>query len=249
VTVDDECALLHSMTSSERYARWLLHTAIVERLCAARCRLLITNSFDVPLMAPGQQYFQRRLGYSVARVRVNSASGAVTVRRRVRLTAISVAAAAIIVGEQSVNSPVHLAGHRALIWLAALVAVRVAANRAGWAVLVGGGAALGTTLTGAMPSVALAYLLCGITLDAVLAVVPRLASSAIAMSLAGPAVMLATAIAPAFPSLGHHPAGMAWTIPPVLGAVVFGMLAALIGHHLGQHLRRRAVRPSTLALG
>jgi hypothetical protein len=66
LVVDDECALLHSMTSSVSYARWLLHTAMVERLCASGCGLLITNSFDVPLMPAGEQHFQHLLGYTVA---------------------------------------------------------------------------------------------------------------------------------------------------------------------------------------
>jgi len=201
ITVDDECALLHSMTSSERYARWLLHTTIVERLCAARCRLLLTNSFDLPLMSPGQQYFQRLLGYSVARVRVHSASGVLAVRRRVPIALLSIVAVALIVGQQAVHSPFNLAGHRAMVWLAAMVAVRVAANRAGWATLVGVGAALGTSLAGAIPSVALAYLLCGVALDAALALAPALAGNAIAISFAGPAVMFVTAVAPAFPTL------------------------------------------------
>ena len=243
VTVDEECALLHSMTCSERYARWLLHTAIVERLCAAGCRLLLTNSFDVPLMAPGQQYFQRLLGYSVARVRLHSASGALAARRRLPLAALSVTAVAVIIGQQSVRSPLHLDGEHALVWLAALVAVRVAANRAGWTTLVGAGAGLGTALTGALPAVALAYLLCGVALDAMIALLPGLARNAIAMSLTGPAVMLVTAVAPAFPTLGHHPAGAAWSMPPVLAAVVFGALAALVGRHLGERLRRTTVRP------
>jgi hypothetical protein len=68
LVVDDECALLYAMTSSGSYARWLLHTAMVERLCDSGCGLLITNSFDVPLMPAGQQHFQHLLGYSVARL-------------------------------------------------------------------------------------------------------------------------------------------------------------------------------------
>jgi hypothetical protein len=243
VTVDEECALLHSMTCSEGYARWLLHTAIVERLCAVRCRLLLTNSFDVPLMAPGQQYFQRLLGYSIARVHLHSTSGAIAVRRRISMAVIAMFAVGLIVGEQALKSPLNLAGHRAMVWLAALVAVRVAGNRAGWATLVGAGAALGTALTGAAATVALAYVLCGFALDAILALVPSLARNAIAMSLAGPAVMFVTAVAPAFPTLGHHPAGMAWPIPPVLGAIIFGALAAAVGHDVGQRLRRRTTGP------
>ena len=244
LTVDDECALLHSMNSSERYARWLLHTAIVERLCASRCRLLLTNSFDVLLMSPGQRYFQQLLGYSIARVRLNRDSGELTVRRRVPMVLTAFGAVALIVGQQAITSPLNLAGHRAIIWLAALVAVRIAANRAGWATLVGAGAATGTALTGAAPTVAVAYFLCGASLDAVLALAPGLARNALATSLAGAAVMFVTLIAPEFPTLGHHPAAMAWTIPPVLGAILFGALAATLGHHLGQRLRRTGTRPA-----
>ena len=243
LTVDDDCALLHSMTSSGRYARWLLHTTIVERLCAAHCRLLLTNSFDLPLMAPGQQYFQRLLGYSIARVRLHPNSDALSVRRRVPLALLSIVAVAVIVGQQMLTSPLNLAGHRAMIWLAALVAVRVAANRAGWATLVGAGAALATVLTGAIPAVALAYLLCGFALDAVLVLAPGLARNAIAMSVVGPAVMFMTYVAPAFPTLDHHQAGVPWPIPPLLGAIVFGILATMTGHQIGRRLRRTAGAP------
>jgi hypothetical protein len=248
LTVDDECALLHCLACSERYARWLLHTAIVERLCAARCRLLLTNSFDVPLMSPGQQYFQRLLGYSVARVRLHSSSGLLAVRRRVPMAAMSLVAVALIVGQDNLRSPLHLAGHRAMVWLVALVAVRIAANRAGWATLVGAGAALGTALTGAIPAVAVAYLLCGISLDAVLALLPGLARSAVAMAFAGPAVMFVTLVAPAFPTLGHHQPGGAWAIPPLLGAVLFGALAAIVGHQIGGYIGRRVQRATVAPL-
>lgn len=68
VTVDDDCALLHEMTSTALYGRWALHAALVERLCRRGCSLLITNSHDAPLMPPGQQHFQHLLGYSIARL-------------------------------------------------------------------------------------------------------------------------------------------------------------------------------------
>jgi hypothetical protein len=85
VTVDHQCALLHSLGSSEPNVRWALHSAIVEHLCVTGCRQLLTNSHDVFLMAPGQQYFQRLLGYSVGRLRVcPKQRGASTESRRRR---------------------------------------------------------------------------------------------------------------------------------------------------------------------
>lgn len=70
LTVDERCAVLHALGSSRSGVRWLLHSAIVERVCASGCELLLTNSFDVPLMEPGAQYFQALLGYTIARVRL-----------------------------------------------------------------------------------------------------------------------------------------------------------------------------------
>jgi hypothetical protein len=239
LTVDHECALLHSMTSSEPYVRWMLHSAIVERLYDSHRLLLLTNSYDAPLMAPGQQYFQRLLGYSVARVRrpePSPHSAAQTGRRRVPIGVLAIGAVLTIVGEQMLSSPIHLAGHRAIVWLTALIAVRVAGNRAGWATLVGAGAGLATLLLGATPMVSLAYFLCGVALDTELVLLPRLATSAVWMSLAGATVMFVTLIAPAFPTLGHQPPGIAGTIPPALGAIVFGAFAAMLGQRLGQRL-------------
>jgi hypothetical protein len=246
LTVDGECALLHSLATSEPYVRWLLHAAIVERLCASRCGLLLTNSYDAPLMAPGQQYFQRLLGYSVARVRrpvQRVAPGAHATLRWPAVGLLAIVAVVAIVAEQMLDSPIHLAGHRAVVWLTALTAVRVAANRAGWATLVGAAAGLATAALGALPMVSLAYFLCGVALDTELAIVPRLARSATSMSCVGVSVMFVTLVAPAFPTLGHQPAGMAWTIPPALGAILFGAFATVLGHRLGQHLKHPARTP------
>ncbi|MHB2000795.1 MAG: hypothetical protein ACYCSI_11535 [Solirubrobacteraceae bacterium] len=69
LTVDSDCALLHTLLCTRKGVRWLLHSAIVERLCAGGCPLLLTNSFDAPLLEPGQQYFQQLLGYTIARLR------------------------------------------------------------------------------------------------------------------------------------------------------------------------------------
>jgi hypothetical protein len=70
VTVDAEVALLHGLGSTSAPARWLLHTEIVERLCGS-CRVLLVNSDDAYLLGAGHQYFQRLLGYEIARLRLD----------------------------------------------------------------------------------------------------------------------------------------------------------------------------------
>jgi hypothetical protein len=69
LSVDENVALLHGLVSEVSYARWLLHTAIVERLCG-RCDLLLSNSDDVYRLGRGARHFQRLLGYQIARLRV-----------------------------------------------------------------------------------------------------------------------------------------------------------------------------------
>ena len=104
LVVDEDCALLHTLTSSASNARWLLHTAIVERLCAARCQLLITNSYDIPLMPRGHQHFQHLLGYTIARIQPATAAPPAARRAHAHATthilgAVSaVVATAVVVG-------------------------------------------------------------------------------------------------------------------------------------------------------
>lgn len=84
VTVDDECALLHSMVTFAPNVRWLLHTAIVEDLCQRGCTRLLTNSHDAFLMPDGQRYFQQLLGYSVERLSPRQPTSAVRQPRAIR---------------------------------------------------------------------------------------------------------------------------------------------------------------------
>jgi hypothetical protein len=69
LSVDEEVALLQGMMSLVPHGRWLLHTAMVERLCGS-CEVLLINCDDAYLMPPGVQYFQRLLGYEIARLRL-----------------------------------------------------------------------------------------------------------------------------------------------------------------------------------
>jgi hypothetical protein len=70
LSVDAEVALLQGMMSFVPHGRWLLHTAMVERLCGA-CGVLLINCDDAYLMPPGVQHFQRLLGYEIARLRLH----------------------------------------------------------------------------------------------------------------------------------------------------------------------------------
>ena len=73
LSVDDEVALLHGSVSFTPNARWLIHTAIVERLCGD-AKILVTNSDDAYFLGPGHQHFQRLLGYRISRLRITRSS-------------------------------------------------------------------------------------------------------------------------------------------------------------------------------
>ncbi len=72
LSVDDEVALLHGSVAFTPNARWLIHTAFVERLCGS-CSVLVTNGPPAYSLGTGHQYFQRLLGYRLARLRVTVA--------------------------------------------------------------------------------------------------------------------------------------------------------------------------------
>ena len=78
LSVDEDVALLHGLISLATYARWLLHTAIVERLCGS-CSLLLVNTEEIYLLPAGNQHFQRLLGYEIFRLRVTEAPRPTTV--------------------------------------------------------------------------------------------------------------------------------------------------------------------------
>jgi hypothetical protein len=77
LSVDEEVALLQGSVSFTPNARWLIHTAIVERLCGA-CEVLVTNSPDAYFLGSGHQHFQRLLGYGISRLRLTVAPAAST---------------------------------------------------------------------------------------------------------------------------------------------------------------------------
>jgi hypothetical protein len=73
LSVDRDVALLHGLVAFAPNARWLLHAAIIERLCG-NCQILLTNSEDAYLLAPGHQHLQRLLGFQISRLRVSEAT-------------------------------------------------------------------------------------------------------------------------------------------------------------------------------
>ncbi len=74
LSVDEDVALLHGLVSYSAHdfthPRWLLHAAIVERLCG-NCTVLVTNSDDAYLIDAGNQHFQRLLGYEIMRLKLS----------------------------------------------------------------------------------------------------------------------------------------------------------------------------------
>jgi hypothetical protein len=72
LSVDDDVALLQGLMSLVPHGRWLLHTAMVERLCGS-CELLLINCDAAYQMPPGVQHFQRLLGYDIASLRFRRA--------------------------------------------------------------------------------------------------------------------------------------------------------------------------------
>lgn len=73
VWVDSEWALLSGLACVSHQARWLLHTHVVEELYGAGVRKLCVYDGLSLQMSPALQYFQRRLGYRIAHLRLASA--------------------------------------------------------------------------------------------------------------------------------------------------------------------------------
>lgn len=104
LTIDDDCALMHSLATTRSGVRWLLHTAIVEDLCDRGCGRLLTNSHDAFLMPAGQQYFQHLLGYSIGRVHPSPRPSPRTSAAGHRLAALLALASAAAVGQWTLAS-------------------------------------------------------------------------------------------------------------------------------------------------
>jgi hypothetical protein len=250
LTVDRDTALLQGMVSTVSYARWLLHTAIVERLCG-ECALLLTNSDDVMFLNSGQQHFQRLLGYSIVRIRLRRTLPELLSGYYFRTVAMCLGGAALVVAAEFAPPVTPSLGERALIWLTALVGVRWGSQRAGLTTATGGLAAAAVLACREFrefetPRVALAYLLAGISVDVVFALLQRLRLtwSWMRVAVIGAGLMVVTLVGPEFPTLGHHGSGVSWPVPPLLAAGAFGSVAAVMGWLIGKRLfSLTAVRP------
>lgn len=69
-TVDSEVAMLRYLVGTASEARYLLHAELVRFLYGRATRYLIVAGPSPLAMSPGLQYFQRRLGYGIAHLRV-----------------------------------------------------------------------------------------------------------------------------------------------------------------------------------
>ena len=243
LAVDRDVGLLQGLVSGRAFARWFLHTAIVERLCG-ECRVLLTNSEDVPRLDPGNRHFQRLLGYSIFKLRTPRTVRGFISDTNVRLAALSLAVAGLIVAVDAAPRVTPAVGESALIWLTALVALRRASNRAAVAALtaLAGAALLALLDLSEDLMVPVAYVVAGVLVDLLLAVFPRLTRSGRAVTVVGVAAMLATLLAPGFPTLGQHGPHVPWPVPPLLAAIGFGALAAALGWSFGGWLLRYTTR-------
>jgi hypothetical protein len=143
-------------------------------------------------------------------------------------------ATAGIVLQQEVRTPLHLPGHRGLLWLGLLVAVRLAAGRAGPALAVGAASAgltAGLALSPDGPLGALPYLLGGAALDGA-GLLPGVRGRAWALAILAAPIHLVALLIPVSRSLlvGVDAAALAQGLTTVaLLHLAFGLGAGLLG--------------------
>lgn len=88
------------------------------------------------------------------------------------------------------NVPLHLPGHRALVWIMLLLAVRML-NGAGWSSAVGVAATGAALLTGAASQTVAAYAIAGVLIDIALLAAPTIPASLLRVVALGVVVSLA----------------------------------------------------------
>jgi hypothetical protein len=70
VSVDSEVALIWSLACRSHLARWLLNIEIVSEMANRGVTCLLVATSMAPVLDPDLQYFQRRLGYQVAHLKL-----------------------------------------------------------------------------------------------------------------------------------------------------------------------------------
>ena len=88
------------------------------------------------------------------------------------------------------NVPLHLPGHRALVWLALLLAVRLL-NGAGWSSAIGVACTAGALLFGTAPHEVAAYAVAGVLIDVALLSRPAIGEGPLQLIALGAGVSLA----------------------------------------------------------
>lgn len=238
LTVDRDVALLNMLGGETSDARWLLHAAVVQRLCGSVGVLLVEAS-TVPLLAPGLRHFQHLLGYRIFRLRV--------LRERLSFSVtgvLSCLAAAFISLVAVAPNPVPADGQKALVWVGALICVRLLSGVAGSALMTGIVASLAVGVVFGRPvETAAVYGLAGALLEVLLGIRLFVNPTRRAAALLGIALISVAAVAPQFPTLDRHMKSAPWFIPPLVAAILFGAAAGVVGQMVAVSLRRRMVLP------
>lgn len=154
---------------------------------------------------------------------------------------LCVLATAAVILQQEFRLPLHLPGHRGLMWMTVLVAVRLSVGRPGPAMAVGATAAAATAIFGLSPDgpvSALPYLIAAAALDAT-ALVPQLRARRWAVAIISAPIFVVASI-PSSPLVGAGVGG-GTTLAPTSTILLFlciGAAAGLVGMGLASAWRR-----------
>jgi len=151
-----------------------------------------------------------------------------------RTVALCLLATGGIVLQQALHAPLHLPGHRGLVWLALLIAVRLGSGRAGAATAVGAASGVLILGLGLSPNGligALPYLAAAVAVDA-LAALKLVRDHPWLLALAAAPIHLVALVVPMSRSLrvGVIPTALLQTMQTVIWwHLAFGLAAGLLG--------------------
>lgn len=150
---------------------------------------------------------------------------------------LALLAVAAMVAAQAWSGPLHLPGHRGLIWLTALVAMALAGDGRGWAtgVALGSGALVLAGGLASSPLIGVSYVLAGLALDGLVRAAPRVCDSLPAVAVAAALVHLVDLIGPVAAGGRHAGAGPGGgPLALLAGHVLFGLAAGALGFSLAR---------------